>query len=76
MWFFTVLIVVQIVSILFCMATVKRLYDYISEYRFGESVYTLLFGFVHLRYFVYLYIFTVAGVATLGFLFAFSSPSP
>lgn len=32
-----------------------RLYAYIKRYRFDESNYTLLFGFVHLRWLVWLY---------------------
>lgn len=73
MWFFIILLLVEIVSALLCVLTIKKLYAYINQYRFAESVYTLLFGFIRLRYFVYLYIFFVATSSALGAFLAFSS---
>lgn len=57
-------------SCVFCAITVRRLYSYINKYRFDESVYTLLFGFVRLRYIVSFYIFFVALTALLGVFLA------
>lgn len=75
MWLFSILILVQIVSAAVCALTVRKLYAYINQYRFGESVYTLLFGFMRLRYFVYLYAFMVTAATVLGLSLALSSLS-
>ena len=66
----------SLVSLVFCAVAVKRLYAYITRYRFDESVYTLLFGFVHLHYFVWGYIFMTLLLAMLGLFFAFSFLTP
>ncbi|MBI5413687.1 hypothetical protein HZA42_05055 [Candidatus Peregrinibacteria bacterium] len=42
--------VLHTVSIGFALLTLWRLYRYIRRYRFDESKYTLLFGFVHLKW--------------------------
>lgn len=42
--------ILQAVSVCFALATLWRLYYYIRRYRFDESKYTLLFGFVHLHW--------------------------
>ncbi len=42
--------VLHSVSVGFAFLTLWRLYYYIKRYRFDESKYTLLFGFVHLRW--------------------------
>lgn len=47
-WIF--FIVLHTVSLGFAGLTLWRLYYYIRRYRFDESKYTLLFGFVHLRW--------------------------
>jgi hypothetical protein len=66
------LLLLSFVSSVFCAITIRRLYVYINKYKFDESVYTLLFGFVRVRYIVSLYIFMVALAAVLGLLFAFN----
>lgn len=73
MAFFTVLLLIEIISIGICIWTIKKLYAYINQYRFSESVYTLLFGFIRLRYFVYLYGIFVLLSAVLGTFIAFSA---
>lgn len=42
-------------SALFLVAVLYRMYSYIRRYRFNESKYTLLFGFVHLHWLVWFY---------------------
>lgn len=76
MWIFAILIVIQIVSIGLCAVAVKKLYAYINQYKFAESVYTLLFGFIRLRYFVYLYVLMVFALAVLGAVLAISFLNP
>lgn len=71
-WFFWLLIAVEIISALACFWAVRRLYRYIRRYRFDESFYTLLFGFVRMRYFVYSYVATVTLAGLTGIIFAFS----
>ena len=66
------LMLLQIASLVLCAITIKRLYAYINKYTFDESVYTLLFGFVRLRYIVSIFIFMVTLNAAVGVLFAFS----
>lgn len=72
MWLFWALIVVEIVSMLVCLSAVRRLYKYIKRYRFDETVYTLLFGFMHLRYFAYAYFLSITLLTIAGVIFAFS----
>lgn len=69
------LILLEILSIALLAATIRKLYTYINKYKFDESVYTLLFGFVRLRWFVSIYIFMIAANSILGVLFAFSMTS-
>lgn len=47
---------IGVISIIFCMLSVKLLYRYIHKYRFDETKYTLLFGFLRLRYIAISYI--------------------
>lgn len=56
-WIFFILL--QVVSIGFAMLSIWRLYHYIKRYKFDESKYTLLFGFVHLHWIVALYLVLV-----------------
>ncbi|MFA6023999.1 MAG: hypothetical protein WC777_02165 [Candidatus Gracilibacteria bacterium] len=71
-WIFWLLVSAELISVSLCFWSVYRLYKYIRAYCFAESVYTLLFGFVRLRYFVYAYL-TIVFLATIaGFIFAFS----
>lgn len=72
MWLFWALIVVEIVSALVCFFGVRRLYKYIRRYRFPETVYSLLFGFMHLHYFVFAYLVTTGLAVATGFVFALS----
>ena len=72
MTLFVFLFAVQFISLFVVFVSVKRLYAYIHLYRFDESVYTLLFGFLHLRYFVVLYIVTVAVAVVAETIYAFS----
>ena len=69
---FGLLFVVQLASVALGFVALRRLYDYIHKYRFDESNYTLLFGFLHLRYFSVLYIVTVGIAAVLEAVYAFS----
>lgn len=71
MAFFLFLALVQGFSLLLCGVTVKRLYAYIRRYKFDESVYTLLFGFLHLRYFIFAYVFMTFLATASGLFLAF-----
>lgn len=72
MTLFVFLCLVQVASIGLALATVRRLLSYVYRYRFDESVYTLLFGFVHLRYFVALYLVMLGVTIAIELLFIFS----
>ncbi len=72
MWLFLALLLVEMGSLLACLLGVRRLYKYIYRYRFDETVYSLLFGFMHLHYFVYAYLLSMGVAAVTGILFAFS----
>lgn len=56
----------SIISFFWCVFTTRRLYSHINRFRFDESVYTLLFGFIHLHYFVWAYILIVAALTVVG----------
>jgi len=70
MWFFWLLLIVETASAAVCFWAVWRHYRYIRRYRFDESFYTLLFGFVRMRYFVYSYITAIflTGLTSLIFV--------
>lgn len=72
MSFFVFLCLVQLGSIGLAFVAVRRLLVYIYRYRFDESVYTLLFGFIHLRYFVVLYLTAIILASAIELVFAFS----
>ena len=72
MWLFWLLLVFEFGSIAVCLWALQRLYRYIRKYRFDESVYSLLFGFIHLRYFAFGYVSMTALAVLTGFSFAFS----
>lgn len=72
MWFFWALLLVESISVLMCVWAVRRLYKYINRYRFDETVYSLLFGFMHLHYFVYAYILSTGVLTIAGVIFVFS----
>lgn len=73
MVFFAVaLICILLVSVALCVFAIRRLYAYIYAYRFDESVYTLLFGFIRLRYFVFLYGFSTALSILWGLFYLYS----
>lgn len=62
-------VILHAISLLFVFLALYRLYSYIRRYRFDENGYTLLFGFVHLHWFAYLYIFgAVAWIIVSYFL--------
>lgn len=61
-----IFILLHTVSIGFALLSISRLYHYIGRYRFDESKYTLLFGFVHLKWFAAFY-------AALTFAWVFAS---
>lgn len=69
---FVFLCLVQVASIGLALVTVRRLLVYVYRYRFDESVYTLLFGFVHLRYFVALYVVMLGVAIAIELLFILS----
>ena len=48
--------------------SIWRLYAYIRRYRFDESKYTLLFGFVHLHWIMLLYVVAVLIWSGLSFI--------
>ncbi|MBN1495043.1 hypothetical protein JW911_04930 [Candidatus Peregrinibacteria bacterium] len=60
---------VGLVSIIFCLLSVKLLYRYINRYRFDESKYTLLFGFFRLRLLAGLYVLFTFGFAIISCIF-------
>jgi Na+/melibiose symporter-like transporter len=60
--------IIGIISIAFCLLNIKLLYRYINKYKFDESKYTLLFGFLRLRYIAFIYI-----LLSVGFAFASSA---
>lgn len=63
-------ILLHTVSLGFAGLTLWRLYYYIRRYRFDESKYTLLFGFMHLRWIAGAYVvFALAWVTASYFLF-------
>jgi len=64
-----ILIALHSVSLLFALITMSRLYDYIRHHRFGESKYTLLLGFVHLRWIALGYFFIGIIWAVGSFIF-------
>ena len=72
MTFFVFLCLVQVVSIVLALVAVRRLMLYVYRYRFSESSYTLLFGFLRLRYFVVLYLIMIGLVTALEMIFAVS----
>lgn len=43
-------VILHVASVGFMLLSLWRLYTYIRRYKFEESQYTLLFGFVHLRW--------------------------
>ncbi len=48
--------IIQVGSIGLTLLSLQRLYSYIRRYRFSESKYTLLFGFIHLRWITFAYL--------------------
>lgn len=61
-----IFIILQLGSVVFAFISLTRLFSYIRRYRFDESKYTLLFGFMHLHWFAILYcavMFTWVGVS-------------
>lgn len=63
--------IIAITSIGFCLMNVKLLYRYINRYKFDESKYTLLFGFIRLRYIAgaYVFISVLFGISSVLFIF-------
>lgn len=61
--FWTILVISQLSSIGFAWWALSRLFLYINAYRFDESQYTLLFGFIHLRWIAGLYLMSVVAFA-------------
>lgn len=53
------LIISQAISVLFLIITIKRLYAYIKIYKFDESIYHHLFGFIHIKHIVWFYAFAI-----------------
>lgn len=60
---------VGIMSVSFCFFSVRMLYKYINRYRFDESKYTLLFGFLRLRYIATAYIILSVSFAFVSSIF-------
>lgn len=68
---FLLLIIIVSFSAAMCYVSIRRLYNYINRYRIEESVYTLLFGVVRLRHFVWFYFFMVGATSVIGLYLAF-----
>ncbi|PJC36814.1 hypothetical protein CO046_03810 [Candidatus Peregrinibacteria bacterium CG_4_9_14_0_2_um_filter_53_11] len=64
-------IVIQLISVTFMGISIMRLYGYVRKYRFNESNYTLLLGFIHLNWVATAYIVAVPVWAVLSFFFLF-----
>lgn len=60
--------VLHVTSIGFALITLMRLYHYIKRYRFDESKYTLLFGFIHLRWIAGAYMMLVLGWVAMSLI--------
>ncbi|KKU80474.1 MAG: hypothetical protein UY05_C0006G0008 [Candidatus Peregrinibacteria bacterium GW2011_GWA2_47_7] len=60
--------VLQLVSLIFMAVVIRRLVGYINRYRIDESKYTLLFGFVHLRWIIGLYAISVIAWVFISYL--------
>ena len=54
-----IFVILNVASVGFVLITLRRFYNYIKRHRFDESKYTLLFGFVHLRWIAALYLVMV-----------------
>ena len=67
--FTLITVTIGVLSIAFCGLSVFRLRNYIQAYRFDRSQYTPLFGFIHLRMVMWLYVFGTLLFA--GFLITF-----
>lgn len=52
----------QAISILFLGYSIKKLYAYINVYRFDESIYHHLFGFIRIKHLVRLYVFSTFAI--------------
>lgn len=54
--FWLIIALAQLGSLIFCLFAIYRLNSYIRVYRFDESHYTLLLGFIHLKWISTFYI--------------------
>ncbi len=55
-------------SIGFVLLALLRLFHYIKRYRFDESKYTLLFGFIHLHWIATVYVALTIGWVAMSYL--------
>ncbi len=55
MTLFIFVIIINAISIIFLLMNLMRLRTYLLRNSFDESKYTLLFGFVHIKAYIYLY---------------------
>lgn len=62
-------VIIGAISAIFCFLSIKLLYRYIHRYQFDESKYTLLFGFLRLRYISVAYIVFTVVFAFLSSIF-------
>lgn len=62
---YILVITVNIISILFLLVSLKRLRTYMRFISLKESKYTLVFGFVDMKIYVYTYVFFVFLYGTL-----------
>lgn len=65
-----ILLFIALVSIGFSVVSVFRLYDYIQAHSFERSQYEPLFGFLHLRLIVAMYLagtVVIAALSVIGF---------
>lgn len=59
--------IIQLLSIGFCLLTLWRLFLYINRYKFDETKYTLLLGFIHLRWIAAAYFVLTIGWAGVSY---------
>lgn len=63
--------ILGVISIIYCLISVKLLYRYINKYRFDESKYTMLFGFLRLRYIAMAYVSLIIVLAVSSTVFVY-----
>ncbi len=65
----TIIVVINLCSLLFLFAYIKRLFGYARKYRMPESKYTLLFGGINLPHVVFAYVSSAIAFAVFSVIF-------